>query len=378
MLNFSLSPEQKMLQEMAHDFAEKEIKPVAEYYDQHEEFPWPIVKKALEYGLLSVNIPEEYGGPGMSLLEECILNEELAWACSGIQTSLMLNSLAALPIIIAGTEEQKQKYLGALASGTMGAYCVTEPAAGSDVAGIKAYAERKGDKYILNGTKTWITNGPVADIFVVFAKTDRQERYRGISAFIVERDWGVKTGKPLPKMGQHASQTSEVFFEDIEVPVENRLGNEGDGFMIAMKVFDSSRPAVAAAAVGVARRALEEAAEYAKTRMAYGKPIAALQGVSFMLADMAMNIEAGRLLAREAAWLLDNGKSNTMEAAYAKAFCADMCMKVTTDAVQVFGGYGYSQEYPVEKLMRDAKIYQIYEGTSQVQRHIIARELTRR
>ncbi|NOZ50168.1 MAG: acyl-CoA dehydrogenase [Chloroflexi bacterium] len=378
MLNFSLSPEQKMLQDMAHDFAEKEIKPVAEYYDQHEDFPWAIVKKAAASGLLGVNVPEAYGGPGMSLLEECILNEELAWACSGVQTSLVLNSLASLPIIIAGSEEQKHKYLTPLVEGTMGAYCVTEPAAGSDVAGIKAYAERQGDKYILNGTKTWITNGPVADTFVVFAKTDRAARHRGISAFILERDWGVKTGKPLPKMGQHASKTSEVFFEDVEVPAENLLGREGDGFMIAMKVFDSSRPAVAAAAVGVARRALEEATAYAKTRMAYGKPIAALQGVSFMLADMAINIEAGRLLAREAAWLLDNGKSNTMEAAYAKAFCADMAMKVTTDAVQVFGGYGYSQEYPVEKLMRDAKIFQLYEGTSQVQRHIIARELTRR
>ncbi|MCP4082067.1 MAG: acyl-CoA dehydrogenase [Planctomycetaceae bacterium] len=377
MLNFQPSSEQKMLRDMAHDFAENEIKPVAEYYDQHEEFLWPIVEKALEYGLFSVNISEDYGGPGMNLLEECIMTEELAWACSGIQTSLTLNSLAALPIIIAGSEAQKTKYLGRMAAGTMAAYCVTEPGAGSDVAGLKTYAERKGDSYILNGVKTWITNGPVADIFVVFAKTDREERYKGISAFVVERDWGVKTGQPLPKMGQHASKTSEVFFEDVEVPAENLLGAEGSGFITAMKVFDSSRPVVAGAAVGVARRAFEEAAEYAKTRMAYGKPIIALQGVSFMLADMAMNIEAGRLLAQKSAWLLDNQQSNTMEAAYAKAFCADMCMKVTTDAVQVFGGYGYSQEYPVEKLMRDAKIYQIYEGTSQVQRHIIARELAR-
>ncbi|MCO6453031.1 MAG: acyl-CoA dehydrogenase family protein [Caldilineales bacterium] len=377
MLNFEFSSQQKMLRDLAHTFAENEIKPVAEFYDQHEEFPWPVVEKALENGLLSVNIPEEYDGPGMNLLEECILNEELAWGCSGIQTSLMLNSLASLPIIISGSEEQKQKYLTQIAGGTMAAYCVTEPGAGSDVAGLKTYAERQGDVYILNGVKTWITNGPVSDIFVVFAKTDRKARYEGISAFIVERDWGVKTGKSLPKMGQHASKTCEVFFENVEVPVENRLGPEGNGFLTAMKVFDSSRPAVAAAAVGVARRAFEEATEYAKTRMAYGKPIIALQGISFMLADMAMNIEAGRMLAHKAAWLLDQGQSNTMLAAYAKAFCADMAMKVTTDAVQVFGGYGYSQEYPVEKLMRDAKIFQIYEGTSQVQRHIIARELAR-
>ena len=377
MLNFLLSSEQKMLRDLAHDFAENEIKPVAEYYDHHEEYAWPIVKKALANGLLSVNIPEQYGGPGMSLLEECILNEELAWACSGIQTSLMLNSLAAMPIIIAGSEEQKHKYLGRMAAGTMAAYCVTEPGAGSDVASLKTYAERRGDKYVLNGVKTWITNGPVADIFVTFAKTNREARYEGISAFIVEREWGVKTGKPMHKMGQHASWTSEVFYEEAEVPVENRLGPEGSGFLTAMKVFDSSRPAVSAAAVGVARRAFEEATAYAKSRIAYGKPIIAQQGVSFMLAEMGMNVEAGRLLAQQAAWLHVNGHSNTLQAAYAKAFCADMCMKVTTDAVQVFGGYGYSQEYPVEKLMRDAKIYQIYEGTSQVMRHIISRELAR-
>jgi acyl-CoA dehydrogenase len=259
----------------------------------------------------------------------------------------------------------------------MGAYCLTEPAAGSDVAGIQTYAEKKGDKYILNGTKTWITNGPVADLFVVFAKTDRQERYKGISMFIVEREWGVKTGLPLPKLGQHAAHTGEVFFENVEVPAENIIGPEGSGFLTAMKVFDSSRPAVAAAAVGVARRALEEATEYAKTRIAYGKPIMALQGVSFKLADMAMQIEAGRLLCQKSAWMLDNGERNTMVAAYAKAFCADVAMDAAIDAVQVLGGYGYSQEYPVEKLMRDAKIYQIYEGSSEVQRHIIARELSR-
>ena len=377
MLNFNLSSEQKMLRDMAHDFAENEIKPVAEHYDQSHEFPWPVVKKALEYGLLSVNVPEKYGGPGMSLLEEVILNEELAWGCSGIQTALMLNSLTSLPIMIAGTEAQKEKYLGQLAEGVMGAYCLTEPAAGSDVAGIQAFAERKGDKYILNGTKTWITNAPVSDLFVVFAKTDRKERYKGISMFIVEREWGVKTGLPLPKLGQHAAHTGEVFFEDVEVPVENRIGPEGTGFLTAMKVFDSSRPAVSSAAIGVARRALEEATEYAKTRMAYGKPIIAKQGVSFKLADMAIEVEAGRLLAQKAAWLLDNGHRNTTIAAYAKAFCADVAMKATVDAVQVFGGYGYSQEYPVEKLMRDAKIYQIYEGSSEVQRHIIARELSR-
>ncbi len=377
MLNFELSSEQKMLRDMAHDFAENEIKPVAAHYDENDEYPWPVIQKAQELGLFSVNIPEEYGGPGMSLLEEVILTEELAWGCSGIETALMLNSLAALPITIAGSEEQKQKYLTRMAEGTMGAYCVTEPGAGSDVAGIKLSAERKGDRYVLNGTKIWITNGPVADLFVVFARTNKEDRYGGLSAFIVEREWGVTTGQHLPKMGQRAAWASEVFFEEVEVPVENRLGPEGAGFMIAMKVFDSSRPAVSAAAVGVARRAFEEASEYAKTRIAFGKPIIAKQAIGFKLADMAINIEAGRLLAHKAAWLLDNGHRNTTLAAYAKAFCADMTMKITTEAVQVFGGYGYSREYPVEKLMRDAKIFQIYEGTSEIQRHIIAREISK-
>ncbi len=377
MLNFELSSEQKMLRDMAHDFAENEIKPVAAHYDENDEYPWPVIQKAQELGLFSVNIPEEYGGPGMSLLEEVILTEELAWGCSGIETALMLNSLAALPITIAGSEEQKQKYLTRMAEGTMAAYCVTEPGAGSDVAGIKLSAERKGDRYVLNGTKIWITNGPVADLFVVFARTNKEDRYGGLSAFIVEREWGVTTGQHLPKMGQRAAWASEVFFEEVEVPVENRLGPEGAGFMIAMKVFDSSRPAVSAAAVGVARRAFEEASEYAKTRIAFGKPIIAKQAIGFKLADMAINIEAGRLLAHKAAWLLDNGHRNTTLAAYAKAFCADMTMKITTEAVQVFGGYGYSREYPVEKLMRDAKIFQIYEGTSEIQRHIIAREISK-
>ena len=377
MLNFDLSAEQRMLRDLAHDFAENEIKPVAAHYDETAEYPWPIIKKAQEFGLFSVNIPEEYGGPGMSLLEEVILTEELAWGCSGIETALMLNSLAALPIKIAGNEEQKKKYLTRMAEGAMAAYCVTEPGAGSDVAGIKLSAERKGDKYVLNGTKIWITNGPVADIFVVFARTNKEDRYGGLSAFIVEREWGVTTGQHLPKMGQRAAWASEVFFEDVEVPVENRLGPEGAGFLIAMKVFDSSRPAVSAAAVGVARRAFEEAKEYAKTRIAFGKPIIAKQAIGFKLADMAIQIEAGRLLAYKAAWMLDNGQRNTTLAAYAKAFCADMAMKTTTEAVQVFGGYGYSREYPVEKLMRDAKIFQIYEGTSEIQRHIIAREIAK-
>lgn len=379
MLSFTLTEEQEMIRDMARNFAKKELLPKAEHYDQSGEYPWPIIKKAQKAGLLSSNIPEEYGGPGLGVLEECLINEELAWACSGIQTAIMLNNLAAWPLLLAGDAGQKARYLPRLTDGgQLAAYALTEPAAGSDVAGILSTAVRQGDAYILNGTKTWITNAPVASFSVVFAKTDPEARHRGISAFILEHNWpGVTLGKPIPKMGQHAAWTGEIIMEDVRVPVENRLGAEGEGFLIAMKVFDHSRPPVAAAAVGVARRALDESARYAQERKAFGKPIAALQAINFMLADMAINIEAAEHLVRHAAWLVDNGQSNVKEAAMAKAFAADMCMKVTTDAVQIFGGYGYSREYPVEKLMRDAKIYQIYEGTSQIQRVIIARELLR-
>ena len=379
MLSFTLSEEQEMIRGMARNFAKKELLPKAEHYDQSDEFPWPIIKKAQKTGLLSSNIPAEYGGPGLGVLEECLINEELAWACSGIQTAIMLNNLASWPILLAGSDQQKERYLPRLTQGgQLAAYGLTEPAAGSDVAGILSTAVRQGDEYILNGTKTWITNAPVSSFSVIFAKTDPEARHRGMSAFIVDHSWpGVTLSKPIPKMGQHAAWTGEIVMEDVRVPAENRLGAEGEGFLIAMKVFDHSRPPVAAAAVGVARRALDESVRYAQERKAFGKPIAALQAINFMLADMAMNIEAAEHLVRHAAWLVDHDQSNVKEAAMAKAFAADMCMKATTDAVQIFGGYGYSREYPVEKLMRDAKIYQIYEGTSQIQRVIIARELTK-
>ncbi len=379
MLDFTLTEEQEMIREMARSFARKELLPKAEHYDQADEFPWPIVRKAQRVGLLSSNVPEQYGGPGLGVLEECIINEELAWACSGIQTVLMLNNLAAWPILLAGNDDQKERYLPRLTTGgELGVYGLTEPAAGSDVAGILSTAVRSGDEYILNGTKTWITNAPVSAFSVIFAKTDPEARHKGISAFIVDHAWpGVTLGKPIPKLGQHAAWTGEIVLEDVAVPAANRLGNEGDGFGIAMRVFDRSRPPVSAAAVGVARRALDEATRYAQERKAFGKPIIAQQAISFMLAEMAINVSAAELLVRRAAWLVDSGQSNVMEAAAAKAFAADTAMKATTDAVQVFGGYGYSREYPVEKLMRDAKIYQIYEGTSQIMRVIIARELAK-
>jgi len=378
-LYFELSNDQRMLQELARDFTRKEIIPKAEHYDRSGEWPWEIFNKAREVGLVNLNIPEDYGGMGASVLEECIVGEEMAYGCTGIETALMLNQLAALPLLIAGNERQKEHYFGRITEeGKIISYALTEPDAGSDVAGIKTTATKQGDRYILNGGKTWITDAPVASFFIVFAKTNPEAGHRGMSAFIVERDYpGLSVSKPLEKMGQHAAQTAQVFFENVEVPEENRLGAEGDGFMIAMKVFDKSRPPVAAAATGLARRALDEAVKYAGERFTFGQPIYQHQGVGFILADMKIRAEAARDLAWKAAWLVDNGKRNTSEAAVAKAFCADAAMQNATDAVQVFGGNGYSREYPVEKLMRDAKIYQIYEGTTQIQKLIIVRELYR-
>ncbi len=378
-LQLELSEDLRMLQDLARDFTRKEITPKVEQYDRSHEWPWDIFQKAAKAGLINLNIPEEYGGIGASVLEESIVAEELAYGCSGIETALMINQLGALPILIAGTAAQKERYLAPLVeSGEVISYCMTEPEAGSDVAGIKTTAVKQGDKYILNGGKTWITGGPVASVYTVFAKTDPAAGHKGMSCFIVERGFpGFSVGKPLEKMGQHAAQTCQLFFENLEVPAENLLGREGDGFLIGMKVFDRSRPPVSAAAAGVAHRALDEAVNYANARTTFGKPIRDYQGVGFLLADMKIRYEAARSLVWKSAWLVDQGKRNTTEAAMAKAFAADAAMQNATDAVQVFGGNGYSKEYPVEKLMRDAKIYQIYEGTTQIQKMIILRELYR-
>lgn len=382
-LNFSLTEEQRMIQNLAREFAQKEIAPKAEHYDRSHEYPWPIVKSAQELGLTTMNVPEEYGGLGLSLFEECLVTEELAWGCSGISTALGVNSLGMLPILVAGSEEQKTTYGERLGSGDLCAYCVTEPEAGSDVSGIATTAVRDGDHYILNGGKTFITGATNANFYTVLAYTNPEvrgtrDRYKGMSFFIVEREWeGVSVGKPFDKMGQHASDTAEVIFDNVKVPASYLLGDEGKGFYYAMKVFDFSRPTVAAGAVGVARRALDESIRYAKERFSMGKPIWQHQAIGHMIADMSMHIEAARLLVWKAAWAVESGSPDPALSAYAKAFAADMAMKVTTDAVQVFGGYGYMAEYPVEKLMRDIKIYQIYEGTSQIQRNIIVRELFR-
>jgi len=309
-----------------------------------------------------------------------IMSEEIAYACTGIGTAIEANNLAEAPLILAGNDEQNKKYLGMMTEKyCLAAYCVTEPGAGSDVQGIRTTAEKKGDKYIINGEKMWITNGSVAEWYFVLAYTDKAAGVKGMSAFIVDRNTpGVEVGKKEMNMGQRASDTRGITFTDVEVPAANLLGKEGDGFRIAMKAFDHTRPLIAAAATGLARRAMDEAIKYARERTTFGKPIFKHQAVSFMIADMARDVEAGRLLTRQAAWMMDHGIRNTKYAAMAKVFAADTAMRVATDAVQVLGGYGYNKEYPVEKLMRDAKIFQIYEGTSQIQRLIIAKEIFER
>lgn len=377
-IGFALTDEQRMLQGLARDFARNTVAPAAEHYDQTAEFPMPIIEKARQAGLINLNIPIEYGGGGASVLEECLVGEEVSWGCSGIGTTLNINSLASIPIIIAGSDAQKKYWFGRLVEGELASYAVTEPGAGSDVAGIATTAVKRGNEYVLKGSKTFISNASYSNFFVVFAYTDKAKKYKGMSAFIVERDRpGFSVSKKFDKLGQRASDTAEITLDEVAVPEGHLLGREGDGFMIAMKVFDKSRPAVAASAIGVAQRALDESVRYAKERHTFGQPLAQHQAIAHLLAEMAMNIEAGRLLAWKSAWLIDHGQPNAKAAAFAKAFCADAAMKITVDAVQVFGGYGFMKEYPVEKLMRDVKVFQIYEGTSQIQRDIMARELLR-
>ncbi len=377
-VGFTLTEEQKLLQQMAREFARNEIIPVAKEYDKSHQFPWPVIRKAQELGLTTMTIPKTYGGSGLSMLDECIVTEELAYGCSGMSTSITLNGLAVMPLLLAGSEEQKRAYCSRLVKGEMSAYCLSEAAAGSDVAGIQTMARREGDYYILNGSKTFITNASVADWFSVFAYTNPEAKYKGMSCFIVERKTpGVSVAKPFDKLGQRASDTAEVVFDNVRVPAANLIGKEGEGFFIAMKVFDRSRVPTAIGAVGVARRALEESVQFAKERKSMGKPIWQHQAVGHMIADMAMSVEAARLITWQAAVECDSGQPNTMHSAFAKAYAADLAMKVCTDAVQVFGGYGFIEEYPVAKLMRDVKIFQIYEGTSQIQRNIIVRELFR-
>ena len=377
MIDFQLTEEQLALQRMAREFAEKEMKPVAAKYDKGEEFPWDVIKKAFEVGFLASSIPEEYGGGGLSSLDTVIISEELAAGCAGMFTSIMANSLALTPIILFGTDEQKKKFLTPFTKEMMlAAFCLTEREAGSDAGNITTTAEKVGSEYVINGSKCFITNGGVAKLLVVFANTAKEKGARGMSAFIVPADTpGIKIGKIEDKMGHRASNTAEIFFEEVKVPEENLLGKEGMGFIIAMKTLDKARPSVGAAGVGVAKAALQYAVEYAKTRIQFGRPIASFQHIAFKLADMATEINAARHLVWHAAWLIDKGMKASKEAAMAKAYASDVAMRVTVEALQIFGGYGYMKDFPMEKLMRDAKLLQIYEGTNEIQRLVISREV---
>jgi acyl-CoA dehydrogenase len=375
MVDFTLTDEQIALREMAHDFAEKEIRSVAWEFDKEGTWPAAILEKAWELGLMNSHIPEEYGGPGVSYLEGCLIEEELSWGCSGIATSIGANGLATAPLALAGSEELKAKYLGMLTEAPLfAAFCLTEPDAGSDVSGMRTTATRKGDKWVINGSKCFITNGGYADFFTVYAKTDKEKGHRGISAFIVPKDDTVTVDKKEDKLGQRASNTATITFNDTEIPLDHLIGEEDKGFKIAMMTLDRTRPGVAAMATGIARAAFEFATSYSKERVQFGVPIAMHQGIQFMIADMATKVHLSRLAAWQSAVLLDQGRRNTIESSHAKRFAADSAMEVTTDAVQVYGGYGFIKDYPVEKLMRDAKIMQLYEGTSQIQRLVIARE----
>jgi acyl-CoA dehydrogenase len=375
MVDFTLTDEQQSLREMAHDFAVGEIRPVAWDYDRDGTWPQEIIEKAWEVGLMNSHIPEEYGGAGAGFLDGCLIEEELSWGCSGIQTTLGCNGLASTPVMIGGSEETKREYLGRLTEAPLlASFCLTEPDAGSDVSGMRTTAVRHGDKYVLNGAKCFITNGGYANWYTVFAKTDKDAGHRGISAFVVPRDAGVVVDKKEDKLGQRASNTATITFDEVEVPATNLLGEENHGFRLAMMTLDRTRPGVAAMATGIARAAFEFAVEYSKERVQFGVPIAMHQAVQFMIADMATDIEAARLLTWKSAAMLDEGERNTLISSHAKRFAADAAMKVATDAVQIYGGYGFIKDYPVEKLFRDAKIMQLYEGTSQIQRLVIARE----
>jgi acyl-CoA dehydrogenase len=378
-ISFALTEEQKALRQLAREFAEKEIRPKAAEYDETSTHPVDVIAKAFEVGLMNPHIPEEFGGLGLPGFDGMLVGEELSWGCSGIAVSIVANTLGAGPVLLAGSDEQKREWLPPLLDEPiLCSFGLTEPDAGSDVARIKTTAERRGDEYVLNGSKTFITNAGHAAWTVVFAKTDATKGHRGLSAFIVPMDApGVTVEKHLDKMGQRSTDTSAFSLQDVVVPTANRIGEEGDGFKIAMMTLDFTRPGTAAGAVGVAQAAFDYSVDYAKERVTFDVPIAMHQGVNFLVADMATEIEAARLLVWQAAWMLDSGygRKATLYSSFAKRFAADTAMKVTTDAVQVFGGYGYIKEYPVEKLMRDAKLFQIYEGTSQIQRLVIAREI---
>jgi acyl-CoA dehydrogenase len=365
MLGFDLTDEQRELKQLAHKFAEQEIIPRAREYDEKEIFPVDVCEKAFAAGLMNFGVPKELGGPGLGVLDTSLIVEELNYGCAGISNAVGANDLATLPILIAGNDEQKRTYLGQLVKKlTFCAFAITEPGAGSDVAAMSTTYRREGDEYIINGTKHFISNGSRADWYVTFATSDKRLKHKGISCFVFPSSVpGITRNRMHGKLGQRAADTGEIFYEDVRVPAS------------ALATFDHSRPEIGAIAIGIAQRALDECLKYSKQRNAFGQPIANFQAIQFMMADMAIQIEAMRLLTYKAAWLVDKGEGANTISAYAKAFSADATMEITTNAVQIFGGYGYMKEYPVEKLMRDAKLLQIYEGTSQIQRVVIARNL---
>ena len=378
-IGFDLDDQQQALQATARRFARDEIAPVAGALDAESKFPRALIQQAWELGLTNTVVPESLGGLGLSIVDATLIVEEIAWGCGGIATSVMTNDLALTPILVGGSEDQQREWVSPFVDEfRLAAFCLSEPAAGSDVAGLQLHASKDGDDYVLNGTKCWITNGGEADLFTVFATLDRSSRHKGICAFVVPADiQGVEVGKKEDKMGQRASDTRVIHFDGARVPVSQRLGAEGEGFRIAMETLDLSRPLIAALGTGIAQRALDESLGYAGERQAFGGPIADFQAVQFMLADMAKEVEAARLLVRQSAWMLDQGLAASKYSSMAKCFATDAAMKASTDAVQIFGGNGYTREYPVEKLMRDAKLMQIYEGTNQIQRVVIAREILR-
>jgi acyl-CoA dehydrogenase len=375
MIGFALTPELEELQARARRFAQEQITPIAAEYDRRGEHPAFIIERAYEKGLVNMAVPAEYGGGGKGAFANCLLTEELGAGCAGIATTIMVNTLATTPLVLSGTHEQKQRFLQPINDNRqLAAFCLTEREAGSDAGNVRTTALIEGDHYVINGRKCFITNGSIGSLYTVFALTDPGRGTRGMSALIVPADTpGIAITKIEDKMGQRASDTAEITFTDVRVPKENLLGREGRGFGIALKTLDHARAGAAALATGVARRALELATEYAKGRVQFGKPISEQQAIQFMLADMATAVEASRLLTWQAAWLVDEGQPHSKESAMAKCFAGDTAMRVTTDAVQIMGGYGYCRDYPAEKLMRDAKLLQIYEGTNQIQRLVTAR-----
>ena len=377
MIGFDLTEEQTELKALARKFSENEIIPRAREYDEREIFPRDICEAAFAAGLINFGVPQEFGGPGLGILDTCLIQEELNYGCSGISNSFSANDLGALPLLIAGSPAQQRTYLGGLAEKlTFCAFAITEPSAGSDVAAIATTYHRDGDGFVLRGTKHFISNGSMADWLVTFATSDKRLKHKGISCFVFPANLpGITRHRMHGKLGQRAADTGEIVFDDLRIPHDALVGAEGEGFKYAMGTFDRSRPEIGAIATGVAQRALDECVRYSRNRSAFGQPIASFQAIQFMLADMAVNIEAMRLLTYKAAWMVDRGETPNAISSYAKLFGSEACMKITTDAVQIFGGYGYMKEYPVEKLMRDAKLLQIYEGTSQIQHMIIARDL---